>query len=267
MNRLPLRLREQILTLLMEGASMRATSRITGTSVNTVSKLLADCGDAAADIFDRSVRGVSPQRIECDEIWAFSYTRSRHLSRARSAPEDTGDVWTWTALDPDTKLIVSWMVGDRSSEAAREFMLDVRSRVVGSPQITTDGFAPYEDAVPFAFGRGVDFAQVVKVFSADDPSVTRKVVSGSPDERFISTSLVERQNLTMRMSVRRFTRRTNAHSKRVRNHRRHLAIYFLWYNFCRIHQSLGTTPAVAAGLADSTLSLRGLVEVADGREA
>ena len=240
---------------------MRAVERLTGVSINTVAALQERVGRACSIFHDRVVRGVEARRIECDEIWSFTYAKEAHLHRATAAPPGAGSTWTWTAIDPDTKLMVAWAVGSRGVETAIPFMVDLRSRLVGRVQLTTDGHHAYLDAVDAAFGADVDFSQIIKVTDSERNPVSRvTVVVGAPDPARISTSLVERQNLTMRMCMRRYTRRTNAHSKRVEAHRSAAAIYFVWYNFCRVHSSLGTTPAVAAGLASRAWSLEWLAE-------
>ena len=247
---------------------MRSTSRVLGVSINSVTKLLVEAGQACEAHHERVVRGVRMRRVECDEIWSFAYVKTRNLPKATSAPEGAGSVWTWTALDPDNKLLVSWLVGDRTQDCAHEFMYDLRSRVAGRVQITTDGLTAYRTAVESAFGSDADFAQIMKVFvpgAKNQVDVISEVVSGSPDRGFISTSLVERMNLNMRMGVRRFTRRTNAFSKRVENHRHALALYFTWYNFVRQHTTIGTTPAVRAGLAERPRNMEWILEMVEER--
>ena len=241
--------------------ALRSTARVVGVAINTVAKPLAGCGA------DERVRGVAARRLELDEMWPFVHARPRALRRAKSPPPGVGDAWTWTALDPDTRLIVSWMVGGRGLPDAEAFTEDLRSSVVGSLQITTDGLLAYADAVRSAFGRAADFVQIIKVFDRRGMQHTRRVVSRRPDVG-ACTSLVERQNLTMRMEMLRFTKLTNAHSKRLERIL-HLAAYLAWYNFCRVHESIGTTPAVAASTAEAPmgvneLTARGLPAPAQG---
>jgi IS1 family transposase len=274
MNKLPLAKRVQILSMLCEGSSMRSISRVCDVSINTVTKLLCEAGEACLAIHDQLVRNVHSKRIQCDEIWSFCYAKERALKTAKSAPDDAGSVWTWTAIDADTKLILSYFVGDRGRDSANAFMYDLRMRVKGAPQITTDAWKPYIIAVNNAFGRYVDFAQLIKVFQSTpgtpgrySPGVCvgakKEPVNGNPDNRHISTSYVERQNLTMRMSMRRFTRLTNAFSKKLDNHIHAIALYFVWYNFCRIHKTLQVTPAMAAGVTDHLWSLENVVATID----
>ena len=261
MNKLPHTKRVQILAMLCEGSSMRSISRIADVSINTVTKALVDAGEACLALHDETVRNVTAKRIECDEIWSFCHAKQKNVADAKAALDGAGDVWTWTAIDPQSKLIVSYFVGDRSGESAMVLMDDLRSRLANRVQLTTDGHKAYLDAVEEAFGSDVDFAQLVKIYgptfagagrySPADCVGTRKVrVMGSPDIDHVSTSMVERQNLTMRMSMRRFTRLTNAFSKKIDNHVHALALYFTFYNFCRIHKSLRVTPAMAAGVTD-----------------
>jgi IS1 family transposase len=278
MNRLPIETRVQILTLLCEGSSMRSISRITGVSINTVTKLLVDAGAACAEFHDEAVRNVKAQRVQCDEIWSFAYAKANHVLSAKAAPDGAGDVWTWTAIDADSKLIISWLVGPRIKDAARSFMYDLSLRLGNSPvQITTDGLRAYVDAVRENFGESVDFAQLVKIYGPAPEGQRRysppeclgavkNPVFGNPDPDYISTSFVERQNLTMRMQMRRFTRLTNGFSKKFENHCYALAIYFVFYNWIRIHKSLRVTPAMAAGLTDKLMDWSDVVAMIDNRE-
>ena len=274
MNKLALAKRTQILAMLCEGSSMRSISRVADVSINTVSKLLVEAGEACLAIHDETVRGVKASRIQCDEIWSFCHAKQKNVVTAKAAPEGAGDVWTWTALDADTKLIVSFYVGDRSGESAMTLMDDLRARLANRVQLTTDGHKAYLEAVEGAFGADVDFAQLVKLYG---PTITapgryspaecigaRKLrVEGNPDIAHVSTSYVERQNLTMRMSMRRFTRLTNAFSKKLDNHIHALALYFAFYNFCRIHKTLRMSPAMAAGITDTLWSLEDIVAKID----
>ena len=264
--------------MLVEGSSMRSVSRVLGVSINTVSKLLIDAGKACAEYHDKTIRNVNARSIQCDEIWSFVFAKARNANTATGVIDTAGDVWTWTGLDRETKLIVSWLVGGRDSSYALEFMDDLQSRLSHRVQLTTDGHKAYLDAVDEAFGGQVDYAQLVKLYgqAPDDPQgrryspaqcvgVRKIPVSGIPDMDAASTSHVERHNLTMRMSMRRFTRLTNAFSKKVQNHCHALALYFVWYNFCRKHKTLGKTPAMAAGLADYQRDMRWIVEMIDER--
>jgi len=264
MNRLDTKTRAQILHMLVEGTSMRAISRMTGVSINTVTKLLVDAGRSCIVHHSRTVQNVEAKRVQCDEIWSFNYAKQKNVKAAKAAPEWAGDVWTWTALDADSKLMISYMVGDRSAAAAQEFMTDVAYRLANRVQLTTDGHAAYLVGVEAGFGMDVDFAQLVKIYGASPDSAKGRYspaecigakktpVMGSPDPAHISTSYVERSNLSIRMGNRRFTRLTNAFSKKIDNHVFMLALYFTFYNFCRIHKTLRVTPAMAAGI-DSTV--------------
>ena len=255
---------------------MRSISRVVGVSFNTVAKLLAEAGAACSAYHDETVRNVAAKRVQCDEIWSFCYAKARTVPTAKTAPVGAGDVWTWTALDADNKLIVSWLVGSRDAECANAFMQDVAARLSNRVQRTTDGHLPYLEAVEGAFGIDVDFAQLVKMYgTAPDaqkrysPPVcvgtTKETFNGKPDKRHISTSHVERQNLTMRMSMRRFTRLTNAFSKRINYHCHALALYFVWYNFIRIHKTLRVTPAMAAGVTNTLRDMEWIVSLIDAR--
>ena len=232
MNRLPCHKRKLILHLLVEGNSMRATARIADCSFNTVKKLLLDAGHIAQDFHDRTVRELTPRRIELDEIWAFCYTRSRKLEKAKAPPSEAGDIWTWTAIDPDTKLLIHTFVGSRELGSAMEFTAGLAERIATQTQITTDGLNNYIPAIEAAFGGDVDYAMLVKTHH-DKVINQKQPMWGEPDPKFISTSIVERHNLTMRMSMRRYTRSTNAHSKKILNHCAALALHTLYYNFCR----------------------------------
>lgn len=276
MNKLPLSKRVQIINLLVEGTSLRATSRIADVSINTVSKLLVEVGKACEKFHNETVMFVKTQRIQCDEIWSFVYSKQKNVPEGME--ETAGDVWTWTCLDADSKLIISWLVGNRDAEAAHLFMNDVATRIKGKPgQITTDGLHEYQKAVLDAFGSQVDFAQLVKQYSAsgDGHSTEKKyspsecigtkknIIFGQPDREHISTSFVERSNLTMRMHMRRFTRLTNAFSKKVENHCYAIALHFVYYNFVKIHKTLRVPPAMEAGLIKRIMSIEDIVRLTD----
>lgn len=277
MNKLPLAKRTQILAMLCEGSSMRSISRVADVSINTVGKLLVEAGEACLAIHDEHVRGVKASRIQCDEIWSFCYAKAKNVEAAKAAPDGAGDVWTWTALDADTKLMVAYFVGDRGAESAMVLMDDLRTRLSNRVQLTTDGHSAYLEAVEGAFGADVDYAQLVKLYGVADKGRTAEVryspmectgirkrtVEGRPDAKHISTSHVERMNLSIRMQNRRFTRLTNAFSKKLDNHIHALALYFAFYNFCRIHKSLRMSPAMAAGITDRLWSLEDIVAKID----
>jgi IS1 family transposase len=260
MNRLPIAKRAQIIQMLVEGASLRSTSRMADVSINTVTKLLLDIADAAHTYHDQNVRNVRCRRVQADEIWCFVGAKAKNATPSQKA-DGWGDVWTWTAIDADTKLCVSYLVGGRDGWWAREFMQDVASRIRGKVQLRTDQHRAYLEAVEDAFGGDVDYAQLQKIYGASNDPETRyspakcigcdmKTVSGVPDPAHVSTSFVERQNLTMRMSMRRFTRLTNGFSKKLENHAAAVALHFIHYNFARIYKTLLITPAMAAGLSD-----------------
>ena len=269
MNTLTNTERAQIVSALVEGSSIRATSRMTGFSANTITKLLVDMGEACAEYHDKHVRGLQSKRVQCDEIWSFVGSKQKNVPEDKA--EEWGDVWTWTALDADSKLIVSYLVGQRGAAWAKSFMEDVASRIDSRIQITTDGHRAYADAVEGAFGMDVDYAMLIKVYGNDSfdyrystsgvTGTQTAVLSGSPDPKHISTSFVERQNLTMRMSMRRFTRLTNAFSKKIANHEAAIALHFMHYNFCRIHKTLRVTPAMEAGLTHTPWTVADLVAI------
>jgi IS1 family transposase len=276
MNKLPVEKRAQILAMLCEGSSMRSITRVADVSLNTVTKLLVDAGNACAEFHHEKVRNVASKSVQCDEIWSFSYAKSKNLRSAKAAPIGSGDVWTWTALDADTKLIVSWYVGDRHHGAAMEFMSDLRARLANKVQLTTDGHKAYLSAVD-KLDFDADYAMLIKLYGRDDTAAGRysppsvvgietKVIKGDPDQSYINTSYVERQNLTMRMSMRRFTRLTNGFSKKIENHAHAIALYFVWYNFVKFHKTLRMTPAMAAGIAKSPLEMIDIVALIDARE-
>lgn len=276
MNKLSLAKRTQILAMLCEGSSMRSISRIADVSINTVSKLLVEAGEACLTIHDETVRNVKASRIQCDEIWSFCYAKQKNVATAKDAPEGAGDVWTWTAIDADSKLMVSYFVGDRGAESAMILMDDLCTRLANRVQLTTDGHKAYLEAVEGAFGADVDFAQLVKLYGsvggngpekryspADCTGIKKVRREGNPDIAHVSTSHVERMNLSIRMQNRRFTRLTNGFSKKLDNHIHALALYFAFYNFCRIHKSLRVTPAMAAGITDRLWSLDDIVAKID----
>ena len=257
---------------------MRSISRVTGASINTITKLLEDAGYACAEYHDEHVRGVTAKRVQVDEIWQCFYAKAKNVETAKAAPEGAGDTWTWTALDADSKLIVSWLLGDRDGQAACNFMMDLAERLTSRVQLTSDGLRLYEGAVEDGFGADVDYAQLIKVFGDPREKSARyspatckgtytRTVQGEPDPDHINTSYVERHNLTMRMSMRRFTRLTNAFSKKLRNHAAALALYFVYYNFCRMHTTLRMSPAMAAGVTDTLRDVKWIVSLIDARAA
>lgn len=251
---------------------MRSISRITGVSINTVSKLLIDAGLACAAFHDKTVRGVAAKVVQCDEIWSFSCAKQKNVKFAEAAPEVAGDVWTWTAIVADFKLIVSWHVGDRSADTGTSFMYDLKSRLANKVQLTTDGHKTYLKAVE-EVDLDADYTMLSKIFAPDYAGpgrysppkigVIKTPIKGNPDPALVNTSFEERQNLTMRMSMRRFTRLTNAFSKKFENHCHALALYFVFYNFCRVHKTLGATPAMASGLVEAVMHMRDIVGLID----
>jgi IS1 family transposase len=270
MNCLDLARRAQVVAALVEGTSINATCRMTGVAKHTVLKLLKDLGCACAAYHDAQVRNLRVRRVQCDEIWAFIYAKQKNVTEEQMKA-GAGDVWTWTAIEADTKLIISYTLGDRGAGTATAFMQDVAGRIANRVQLTTDGHHVYVDAVEDAFGADIDYAMLQKIYGAPSDAEMRRyspatcigcktaVVAGNPDPDHISTSFVERSNLSMRMGMRRFTRLTNGFSKKLENHGHMVALYFMHYNYCRIHQSLRVTPAMEAGLTDHVWSLEELL--------
>lgn len=266
MNKLTLQKRAQILGMLVEGNSLRATSRMADVSINSVTKILVDVGSAAAEYQYNNLRNLPCKRVQVGEIWSFCYAKAKNVESAKSAPQDAGDVWTWTAICADTKIIPSWLVGSRDAECANEFVQDIADRMANRIQLTSDGYKPYLEAVEGAFGNDVDYAMLVKMYGnpvegqkryspANCTGAIKKLVIGKPDAKNVSTSHVERQNLTMRMGMRRFTRLTNGFSKKIENHEHAIALHFMHYNFGRIHKTLRVTPAMEAGIANHVWTL------------
>ena len=278
MNKLPRQKRVEIISQLVEGMSLRSVMRTTGVSINTVTKLLIDAGRACSEYQDRHLRGLTCKRIQVDEIWAFCYAKQRNVPAAKSAPDQAGDIWTWAAIDADNKLAISWLVGSRDAEAAHVFMQDVARRLANRVQLTSDGHNTYLTAVWDVFRLDVDYAQLVKQYGpAPEPAgryspaqcigAEKRRFIGTPDQKHISTSFVERQNLTMRMHMRRFTRLTNAFSKKAENHTYAVALHFMAYNFCRIHKTLRVSPAMAAGVTDRLWDIVDIVRMIEDWEA
>lgn len=283
MNRLSRERRSQVLRALVEGNSIRATCRMTGTAKGTVLTLLEDAGAVCLEYQDWVLRDLPCKRLQCDEIWSFCHAKAKNVPEEHQGEFGYGDVWTWTAIDAETKLVPSFLIGNRDGETANAFMLDLASRLRGRVQLTTDGLKAYLEAVEGAFGAHIDFAQLIKIYGQSPENERRyspaecigsetKYISGSPEDKHISTSHVERQNLTMRMQMRRFTRLTNAFSKKVANLEHAVALHFMHYNFCRVHQTLAKrnlaypTPAMAAGVADHVWTIEEVVALIEARE-
>jgi IS1 family transposase len=276
MHKLPEAKRVQILHMLCEGSSMRSISRVVDVSINTVTRYLVVAGQACAEFHDQTVRKVRSERIQCDEIWSFCGMKEKTAkAKGQDRSAGVGDVWTWTAIDADTKLIVSWLLGGRDAGYAYEFMTDVAARLANRVQLTTDGLSSYLVAVPDAFQYQVDYAQLVKIYGPDPREDQRRYspaqclgtekhrILGNPKAEHVSTSFIERSNLTLRMANRRFTRLTNAFSKKLANHGHMVALYTLWYNFVKMHRTLRMTPALAAGVTDRLWSMGDLVALMD----
>ncbi len=278
MNKLDKEARARILHLLCEGQSIRAVTRLTGVSKNTVTKLLIDAGKASSEYQDKAFRNLPCKRLQLDEIWTFTYAKEQNKAAATNAPHFAGDTWTWTAICADTKLVPSWFVGSRDAGAARLFIYDLAPRLTNRVQVTSDGHRAYVDAVREGFRGDVDYAQLVKTYGPslegerrysppECNGAKKKPRIGSPDRKHISTSYAERQNLTMRMQMRRFTRLTNAFSKKVENHAHAVALHFMYYNFVRIHKTLRMTPAMAAKVTDRLWEIGDIVGVLEDWEA
>lgn len=275
MNKLDTKKRAQIVASLVEGNSIRATCRMTGAAKGTVAKLLVDLGAACKKYQDEHLRELSCRRIQCDEIWSFCYAKEKNVPEEFQGQFGFGDVWTWTAICADSKLVPSWKVGNRDMETAKVFIDDLASRLLHRVQLTTDGHRAYLEPIENAFGGEIDYAVLIKLYGGEDAEREKKyspavctgtrtsTVSGKPDKKHISTSYVERQNLTMRMSMRRFTRLTNAFSKKVENLECAVALHFMYYNFARIHQTLRVTPAMEAGVSDHVWSLEEIISLLD----
>jgi IS1 family transposase len=277
MNVLTIAKRAQVLSILVEGMGINAACRVTGVSKNAVLKLLAHVGAACAAYQDRVMRNLPCKKVQCDEIWAFVGMKQKNVPEALKGVFGYGDVYTWTAIDADTKLMPCWNIGTRGAESAYDFIHDLASRLANRIQLTTDGHKAYVVAVEDAFGADIDFAQLVKMYgtlgqTSDDArryspaectSIKKERITGNPDMREVSTSYVERANLTMRMSMRRFTRLTNAFSKKLANHAHAISLNFMVYNFCKIHSSIRVSPAMAAGIDDHLWSIEEVVMMAD----
>jgi IS1 family transposase len=277
MNKKSIKERAQILSLLVEGNSLRATTRIIretqgGCSINTVTKLLEEIGEACAWYQDANLRNLPCKRVQVDEVWSFVYSKQKNVPEGMEG--EAGDVWTWTAIDADTKLVPSWRIGSRDADSAQDFISDLAGRMANRIQLTSDGHKAYIEVVEQSFGNDVDYAMLVKIYGetsegqkryspAECSGTIKRTMAGNPDHKHTSTSFVERQNLTMRMSMRRFTRLTNAFSKKVENHSHAIALHFMHYNFCRIHKSLKLTPAMASGVTQTLWSLEDVVKMAD----
>jgi IS1 family transposase len=277
MNRLDPAKRVQVLSAICEGNSIRSVTRMFGVGKNTVARLLIAIGAACAEYQDKALRNLSCKRVQCDEIWQYVGAKDKNVPAERRGEFGVGSVWTWVAMDADTKLVCTWMVGNRGAESAYDFRRDRAGRLANRVQLTTDGHAVYVNAVEAAFGTEIDYAMLVKLYGetaeaekryspAECIGCQKKAVTGKPDSKHISTSYVERQNLTMRMHIRRFTRLTNAFSKKLENHIAAIALHFMYYNFVRIHQTLKVTPAMAAGVTDRLWEVSDIVALLEDWE-
>jgi len=278
MNKLNREKRVQIINALVEGNSLRATARMCDVAFNTVLKFLPEIGKACQDYQNKTLRNLTSKRIQCDEIWSFCYAKEKNVPEEMKGKFGVGDVWTWVALDPDTKLVPNWLVGKRDAGYAFQFISDLAERLTNRVQLTTDGHRAYLTAVEDVFGTEVDYAMLVKLYgdsSAEGPEkryspgeclhARKEAIIGNPDIKHVSTSQIERQNLTMRMSMRRFTRLTNGFSKKIENHFHSLALHYMHYNFCRIHKSLRITPAMEAGVSNHVWSIEEIASLLDSK--
>lgn len=278
MNKMSQSDRVRVVAALVEGNSLRSTSRMTSIAINTIMGLLVRMGEVCADYQDEKLRGLKCKRLQLDEIWSFGYAKAKNVPEEMRGVGGVGDVWTWVAIDAETKLIPSWCIGKRDAQSARDFIDDLAERLHGTPQITTDGLKLYISPIASAFGDLVDYAMLVKIYGAPELGTEARYspskivgceaqrIMGEPDMQHVSTSYVERQNLTMRMGMRRFTRLTNGFSKKVENHAAAVALHYMHYDFCRIHKTLRVTPAMAAGVSDHVWSLEELVGLLESRE-
>lgn len=278
MNKLDNKKRAQILHMLVEGNSLRSAARMADVSRNTVDKLLRDVGEACMEYQDEHLRNLPCKRIQCDEIWSFVYSKDKNVPQEKKGVFGYGDVWTWVAIDADTKLVPCWHVGPRNGRAARDFIDDLADRLASRVQLTTDGHKPYLEAIERAFGNDIDYARLIKIYG-ENPNPEKRyspaqfveakcaAVTGNPNRDYISTSHIERQNLTMRMSMRRFTRLTNAFSKKLENHMYAISLHYMYYNFGRIHKSLRVTPAMEAGISDHVWSLEEIAGLVKDEES
>lgn len=275
MNTLNNKQRSQLISVLVEGNSLRATARICDVAFNTVLKFIPQVGMVCADYQDKAFHDLKCKRVQCDEIWSFCYAKQKNVPKDKRGLFGYGDVWTWVAMDAETKLVPSFMVGRRDAESAKMFIDDLASRLANRVQITTDGNKVYFEAVEGAFGCEVDYAMLVKMYESTQEETRYSPatctgckgtpITGNPDREYISTSFIERQNLTMRMGMRRFTRLTNAFSKKIENHAFHLALHYMYYNFVRIHKTLRVTPAMKAGVTDHLWSVEEIAGLLDSK--
>jgi IS1 family transposase len=274
MNKLDTESRKRIVSALVEGVGINATCRMTGAAKNTVLKLLAELGTACAAYHDKNVVNLKTRRVQCDEVWSFVYSKEKNVPEELKGQFGVGDVWTWTAIDADSKLMISYLLGLRDAGYATEFMRDIAGRLANKVQLTTDGLRAYLVAVEDVFGGDIDYAQLIKIYGAERPGAARyspaaiigtrnEVVCGAPEPRSVSTSYVERSNLTIRMMNRRFTRLTNAFSKKIENHIHAFALFAMHYNFCKLHKTIRVTPAMEAGIADHVWEIEELLAMLD----
>ena len=278
MNKLNTDKRSKVISALVEGNSIRSTVRMTGIAKNTIVKLLADIGSACGEYQGKVLRNLKSKKVQCDEIWSYCYAKEKNVPKNKKGQFGFGDVWTWVAIDPDSKLVISWLVGLRNAEWAKAFMKDVAGRLANRVQLTTDGHKNYLEAVDDAFGADVDYAMLVKLYGKENAGEARyspptcigcqrQKIMGKPKPEDISTSMVERQNLTMRMGMRRFTRLTNAFSKKIQNLEAAVALHFMYYNFVRIHQTLRVSPAMAAGVTDHLWDISEIINLLENKKS